>query len=260
MTSPSTERNRLTWAGYLLGFGLGGFFDGVLLHQVLQWHHLLSLVDSPMLDDLRSQVLADGLFHVLMYLFAAAGLWQLWRSRSEFARPGADRWLLGSALIGFAVWHILDSVLSHWVLGIHRIKIDSPNPLLWDLIWFFAFGVVVLIAGLRVRRRAGGTGPGQAGRTAAALTLAALVAGPWTAMPPPTAQSAVVLFSPGTGAARAFSAVAAVDGRVMWADRSGELLAVDLAAPDAASKLYRHGALLVSSSFLGAGCLAWSKA
>ena len=30
------------WAGYSLGFGIGGFFDGILLHQVLQWHHLLS--------------------------------------------------------------------------------------------------------------------------------------------------------------------------------------------------------------------------
>jgi uncharacterized membrane protein len=28
----------------VLGFAFGGFFDGILLHQVLQWHHLLSLV------------------------------------------------------------------------------------------------------------------------------------------------------------------------------------------------------------------------
>ncbi|MDV2888127.1 hypothetical protein RYX45_23475, partial [Alkalihalophilus pseudofirmus] len=79
-------------------------------------------------------------------------------------------------------------------------------------------------------------------------------------MPPAEARSAIVLFPPGTGAAQAFSAVAAVDGRVMWADRSGEILAVDLAAPGTAGELYRHGALLVSSSSLGAGCLAWSKA
>lgn len=29
--------------GAALGFALGGFFDGILLHQILQWHHLLSL-------------------------------------------------------------------------------------------------------------------------------------------------------------------------------------------------------------------------
>jgi hypothetical protein len=28
--------------GILLGIGLGGFVDGIVLHQILQWHHLLS--------------------------------------------------------------------------------------------------------------------------------------------------------------------------------------------------------------------------
>jgi len=25
-----------------LGIGLGGFFDGIVLHQILQWHHMLT--------------------------------------------------------------------------------------------------------------------------------------------------------------------------------------------------------------------------
>ena len=29
-------------AGILFGLGLGGFFDGIVLHQVLQWHHMLT--------------------------------------------------------------------------------------------------------------------------------------------------------------------------------------------------------------------------
>ena len=31
-------------AGIFLGLGLGGFVDGILLHQILQWHHMLSNV------------------------------------------------------------------------------------------------------------------------------------------------------------------------------------------------------------------------
>lgn len=30
--------------GIVLGVGLGGFFDGIVLHQVLQWHHMFSSV------------------------------------------------------------------------------------------------------------------------------------------------------------------------------------------------------------------------
>ena len=54
----------------LLGFALSGFFDGILLHQILQWHHLLSATGG----DLAFQVAADGWFHVGMYAIAVAGL------------------------------------------------------------------------------------------------------------------------------------------------------------------------------------------
>jgi len=56
----------------MLGFAIGGFFDGILLHQVLQWHHLLSGLQGGRFDDLRFQIMADGLFHLLMYLRSAS--------------------------------------------------------------------------------------------------------------------------------------------------------------------------------------------
>ena len=59
-----TDANgRYRWSGYLLGFALGGFFYGILLHQILQWHHLLSAINSM---DIRFQVAADGYFHAFM--------------------------------------------------------------------------------------------------------------------------------------------------------------------------------------------------
>lgn len=45
---------RLAWAGAIIGFALGGFFDGILLHQVLQWHHLFSLVSGDIWRDTRN--------------------------------------------------------------------------------------------------------------------------------------------------------------------------------------------------------------
>lgn len=258
---PTAFTGRFSWAGYLLGFGLGGFFDGILLHQVLQWHHLLSALEGEAFRDLRVQVLADGLFHVAMYFIAAAGLWLLWRTRHEFAGSGADRWMFANALIGFGVWHVVDSVLSHWVLGIHRIRMDSPNPLLWDLIWFAAFGLAFIAAGWLLRR--GGPGTPSAGRrrraTPVALTLAVLVAGPAAALPPQNVTTAMVLFRPGVTVSEAFAALAAVDARIVWNDASGGLWAVDLADTSRARMLYAHGALFVSSGFLPAGCFTWSR-
>ncbi len=260
---PGAFSGRFSWAGYLLGFALGGFFDGILLHQILQWHHLLSAVEGAAFRDLRVQVLADGLFHAIMYVIAAAGLWLLWRARHEFAAPGADRLLFANVLIGFGAWHIVDGILSHWVLGIHRIRMAAENVLLWDLIWFFVFGVLFVAAGWLLRRRIGpGDGPRVRRRAVAPalLALAVLVAGPVAALPSPDTRAVMVLFKPGIEAGAAFAAVAAVDGRVIWSDATGDLWAIEL-APDAhARTLYRHGAVMVTSSIFPIGCLPWLRA
>ena len=77
----ATSGTRPTLAAGVLGFALGGFFDGILLHQVLQWHHFLSLVPGESLRDIRAQILADGMFHVAVYIITAIGLWMLFAGR-----------------------------------------------------------------------------------------------------------------------------------------------------------------------------------
>ena len=50
-----------------MGLGLGGFIDGIVLHQILQWHHLLTDTgDHPMtpVAGLEDNSLADGFFHL----------------------------------------------------------------------------------------------------------------------------------------------------------------------------------------------------
>ena len=251
--------SRFHWSGYLLGFGLGGFFDGILLHQILQWHHLLAGLQGEAFRDIRVQILADGLFHALMYVIAAVGLWLLWRARHEFGAPGADRTLFADLLIGFGVWHILDGVVSHWLTGIHRIRMDSANPLVWDLIWFVVFGVVPLVIGVMMRRTRRGIL--ARGPIAAALVAAAvLVSGVVSALPPPNVSQVMVYFRPGTTPQQVFAAAAAVDARVVWSDASGELWAFDLSKTSRSLDLYRHGALFVGNSLFPVGCLAWSRA
>ncbi len=246
----------------MLGFGLGGFFDGILLHQILQWHHLLSGVDGAN-GDLRTLVLADGLFHALMYVIVAAALWLLWQARRLTTVPGTDRLLFANALIGFGAWHIVDSILSHWVLGIHRIRMDSSSPLLWDLIWFFLFGVAAVAAGILIRVRGieedGQGGPGRNAARVAVIAAIILGAGAVSALPPGDGGPVMVLFRPGSSPTDAFHAAAALDGRVVWNDPSGQLWAIQPGPNHSPLTLYRHGALLVGNGILPAGCFNWSR-
>lgn len=257
-SAAATDSSRRSWAGYLLGFALGGFFDGILLHQILQWHHLLLGIQTGPFRQMRTQILADGLFHLVMYAIALAGLWSLWRSRH--AAQFAGRELLGDALIGFGIWHVLDTFLSHWILGIHRIKMDSPNPLMWDVLWLIAFGIVPLLAGFMMRKRAGVGGPRSGGRRAAAAMLVALVliAGPIAALAPPQARQVAVLVAPAK-ASELLDGVRAINGGIMWADRSGSLWVFTVDEGARPERLYEHGALLITRSPAALGCLAWTR-
>ena len=251
--------SRFHWSGYLLGFGLGGFFDGILLHQVLQWHHLLSGLEGEAFRDIRVQILADGIFHALMYVIAAVGLWWLWRARPEFGAHNADRLLFANLLIGFGVWHVVDTIFSHWITQIHRIRMDSDNPLVWDLVWLVAFGIIPLLVGIMMRPGGGTAGLVRGSTAAMAVAIMVLSGGAAASLPPPDVSQVMVYFRPGTAAAQVFAAAEAVDARVIWSDQSGELWAFDLPETSSAASLYRHGALFVGNSLVPVGCLSWSR-
>lgn len=246
---------RLALAGGVLGFSLGGFFDGILLHQVLQWHHLFSLVPGEVWRDIRAQIMMDGWFHVLHFVIAVVGLALLWRARRDFSGTGSDRKLIGAALLGFSCWQFVDVVLFHWILMIHRIRVDVPNPLAYDLGWLLLFGVSSLAAGLWLWR---GAGSGGAGLPASALAGLVVVAAPWAAQAP-SGDRTMVVFGAGVSSAQAFAAVAETESRIVWADEASGLMLIDRVSLANAVQLYRRGALMVGSGPFAGSCLSWVR-
>ncbi|MCU0282352.1 MAG: DUF2243 domain-containing protein [Candidatus Nanopelagicales bacterium] len=163
------ERRPATGPWVLLGVGLGGFVDGILLHQVLQWHHLLTAhPDHPptTVPGLQANTLADGLFHVGSWVAVAAGLaWLLvaWRRGAPAPRP---RWAMGLLLLGWGLFNLVEGAVNHHLLGLHHVRDDLGGPLAWDL-GFLAFGLLlVLIGGLLAR-----TDPPQGASAGRATTV-----------------------------------------------------------------------------------------
>ncbi|OZI58833.1 DUF2243 domain-containing protein [Bordetella genomosp. 1] len=246
----------LTRAGLLLGFAMGGFFDGILLHQILQWHHLLSAIQSGPYASLRMQVTVDGLFHALMYVVAALGLWQLHRARA--AIDGQRRRLWGAFWMGFGGWHAIDAVVSHWLLGIHRIRMDTEVPLLWDLGWLAVFGLLPLLAGWRMQRGDGAGPPARSRRGAAALGLLIAGAAALNLFPPrEDLGTTVVTLRPGASPAALIQSLAERDARVVWSSADGGVWVLHGLALRDRIALYGAGALYVSGAATPSGCSAW---
>ena len=146
----------LTAPGLLLGVGLGGFIDGIVLHQVLQWHHLVSETErygGRTVDDLRANVVADGLFHTATWLFVAAGIVALWRVAKTGSGPWPSRRLLGWMLVGWGAFNLVEGIVDHHLLQIHRVRPDAAQPLLWDL-GFLALGAALVAGGWLLQRSA----------------------------------------------------------------------------------------------------------
>lgn len=242
---------RFAWSAFLLGVAMSGFFDGILLHQVLQWHHLLSLVPGQALQDPRVQVFADGLFHVLMYLVALVGMTLIWRARAGTGGPASRRVQLGSFIAGFGAWNIVDVVFFHSVLHIHNIRLDVPNPLVCDAGWLMVFGAAPLLIGVLVLSR--GDGPSDRRGMAATLSVVTLAAG-LGSLTPAQSEMTAVLFRPGLTDSERWAAVARADARVVATDASGDLMVVSLPTGSARWRLFADGALVVGGA-MGGGCL-----
>jgi uncharacterized membrane protein len=139
--------------GIVLGVGLGGFFDGIFLHQVFQWHHMFSSVYSVnTVAGLRMNTLGDGLFHTVTWLAVLLGLFLLY-SRVTHARrevwgsPVLWSWIL----CGWGWFNLVEGLIDHQILGIHHVH-SGPHQLAYDIA-FLISGVVFILAGWSLARR-----------------------------------------------------------------------------------------------------------
>lgn len=115
-----TRRRGLLGAG-VFGFGFSGLVDVLVLHHVLQWHHLVSgIYPMDTVAGLRTNLLADGLFSLGMLVIAGVGAGLLWRAERAASSPLAVRPLAGSAVIGLGVFDVFDVVVDHVLLGLHQ--------------------------------------------------------------------------------------------------------------------------------------------
>ena len=157
----ATEREKIgaskpppiTAPAVMLGVGLGGLFDGIVLHQILQWHHMLtSEGDFPAttVRGLEVNTLWDGLFHATTYVFIAVGLFLLWHRARAGGVKRSWKGLLGWILVGWGLFNLVEGVIDHHILQIHHVR-SGPNELAWDLA-FLALGAVLLVGGRALAR------------------------------------------------------------------------------------------------------------
>ncbi len=147
------NRARLMVAAMLLGIGLGGFFDGIVLHQILQWHHMVSTPVPPTtVENLQLNTTGDGLFHAATWIVTLAGVFVLMASNGARSNPGGTQTLVGGMLVGWGLFNVMEGLIDHHLLNLHHVRPGS-DELLYDVA-FLAWGALMLLVGMWLMRTA----------------------------------------------------------------------------------------------------------
>jgi uncharacterized membrane protein len=136
----------LLWPGVLVGIGVAGSLDEIVLHQLLRWHHFYDRGSQ------AAGLIADGVFHLGSVVVLVAGLVPLvdrWRRRRSSWRQG-----VAAILVGAGGFNLYDGVVQHKLLGLHQVRAGAPDNLPYDLA-FIGLAAAVLLAGLLLLRGAG---------------------------------------------------------------------------------------------------------
>ena len=144
--SPPLSYRPLILAGLVLGLGQGGFFDGIVFHQLLQWHHMFSSLKTDMtIAGMELNTFGDGLFHLFDWLLTLVGIFLLWRAGQQAKDAWSGRVFLGALLLGAGLFNLVEGILDHHLLGIHHLK-PGAHEFLWDL-GFLGSGVLLVSLG-----------------------------------------------------------------------------------------------------------------
>lgn len=141
-----THWGPLVASGMLLGTGLGGFLDGIVLHQILQWHNMLSSKLPPTdVVAIKVNMVWDGLFHAMTWMVTVVGLMLLFRAGRRSDVPWSGRVLVGGMSAGWGLFNVVEGIIDHQILGIHHVHPGSAE-LAWDL-GFLASGMLLAAFG-----------------------------------------------------------------------------------------------------------------
>ncbi|HEX8422450.1 MAG TPA: DUF2243 domain-containing protein [Pyrinomonadaceae bacterium] len=145
-------------AGILLGVGLGGFVDGIVLHQILQWHNMVSnWIPPTTMEAMSVNMVWDGIFHAAVWLVTLIGVFLLWSAAYRRAPIPSLKGFVGRLLLGWGAFNLIEGIVNHQILGVHYVR-QVPNYTVYNLTFLATGGVLFILFGwllMRAGKRSG---------------------------------------------------------------------------------------------------------
>jgi len=153
--TPTKRSNRAAMASFLIGIGMGGFVDGIVLHQILQWHNMVSnWIPPTSMESMRVNMFWDGIFHAFVWLVTFSGIVLLWRAADQQEEIPSFQAFAGQLLLGWGSFNFVEGIIDHQILGIHYVR-QVPEYAVYNLTFLAIGGVLFILIGWILARRPG---------------------------------------------------------------------------------------------------------
>jgi uncharacterized membrane protein len=140
-------------AGLILGIGLGGFADGIALHQIAQWHNVGSAKLPPVtMEAMRQNMLWDGLFHAAVWIVSVVGVYLLLRDARRGKPLPHARAFTGQLLVGWGSFNLVEGLIDHHLLDLHHVRDLPVHVPVYDWIFLVVGGVGFVVLGWLMSR------------------------------------------------------------------------------------------------------------
>jgi uncharacterized membrane protein len=132
----------------MLGIGLGGFVDGILLHQIIHWHNMGSSILPPTTVAAIKQNMAwDGMFHLAVWTCTVIGVYWL-LADGRHLRPLPSPWrFTGLLILGWGLFNLVEGLIDHHLLELHHVR-DLPYHVpMYDWLFLLIGGAGFILLG-----------------------------------------------------------------------------------------------------------------
>ncbi|PKR82794.1 DUF2243 domain-containing protein [Heyndrickxia camelliae] len=130
------RKNGTLFGAFLLGIGLIGMLDGIIFHQILQWHSMY------MYTNRFNQIVSDGLFHLLVTIVIFWGALVLWKTSPN---DQSSLVFISGLLFGGGLFNFIEGIIDHHILRIHHVKPGLYQDF-YDLVFDIVGLAMILIA------------------------------------------------------------------------------------------------------------------
>lgn len=152
MAKHEHTRRKATAAGILLGIGMGGFVDGIVLHQIFQWHNMVSnWIPPTTMEAMSINMVWDGIFHALVWFVTLAGIFMLWSAAYHREPIPSLQSFIGQLILGWGLFNLVEGIINHQILAVHYVR-QVSNYTIYNWTFLTIGGVLLILLGWRLMK------------------------------------------------------------------------------------------------------------